>query len=615
MATYRITLDTRKGPWLGEPVRVRSGDAKSCVIVASVTEGGTAKDMSGLKASFRCLKPDKTIVQDDQCTISGNQVSYTLADQVAAVPGEAAAAYFAILNEDGTVIDSTQSFVLVIEEGTGSASVSKDYISDIDTLIALIEQQRERYDAAERLRADAETKRVTAEDGRASAETARADAESARSRAEQGRAEAEDARVAAEGERADAESARASAETERAEAERGRVDAESAREGAEQARAEAESARAEAEGKRAEAETSRSTAEEGRSKAEAARAGAETSRADAESDRASAESARAEAESGRSDAEAERVAAEKSRVTSEGARGSAEQQRVTAEEGRATAEASRAKAEDARAAAETARADSQKANDAAQAKNNADQAANNLAAQGTKVKVCADGEYDGTSGEPTVDGENGVIYLTPIQSATGDNVYNEWLWVDGKFERIGTSGGTFSPITTDQVDSVVADKAPQGNEGLSLTGLSYLWSKLKAAFAPIVHRHVRADITDFPASLPASDVHDWAKAEAKPAYGLAEIGGLADALAAKQSRATYSTVSIAVADWSDGACTKDVDGVTADSVVRVGADPASELVASGAHVYCSAQGDGTLTFACVDVPSAVVTLNVEVREA
>lgn len=80
-------------------------------------------------------------------------------------------------------------------------------------------------------------------------------------------------------------------------------------------------------------------------------------------------------------------------------------------------------------------------------------------------------------------------------------------------------------------------------------------------------------------------------------------------------KTTYTKVTIATTDWASGTCTKDVPGVTTTSVVRVGADPASEIVASNAHVYCSAQGDGTLTFSCVDVPEATVTLNVEVREA
>lgn len=38
------------------------------------------------------------------------------------------------------------------------------------------------------------------------------------------------------------------------------------------------------------------------------------------------------------------------------------------------------------------------------------------------------------------------------------------------------------------------------------------------------HTHTKSDITDFPTSLPASDVYDWAKAPSKPSYTASEVG-------------------------------------------------------------------------------------------
>lgn len=38
------------------------------------------------------------------------------------------------------------------------------------------------------------------------------------------------------------------------------------------------------------------------------------------------------------------------------------------------------------------------------------------------------------------------------------------------------------------------------------------------------HTHTRKDITDFPTSLPASDVYPWAKQPSKPAYTVGEVG-------------------------------------------------------------------------------------------
>lgn len=77
---------------------------------------------------------------------------------------------------------------------------------------------------------------------------------------------------------------------------------------------------------------------------------------------------------------------------------------------------------------------------------------------------------------------------------------------------------------------------------------------------------------------------------------------------------TYTTVTIAVSDWSSLTATKSVDAVTQTSVIFCSADPSCEIVASDAHVYCSAQGDGTLTFSCVSVPESDVVMNIEVRK-
>lgn len=44
-------------------------------------------------------------------------------------------------------------------------------------------------------------------------------------------------------------------------------------------------------------------------------------------------------------------------------------------------------------------------------------------------------------------------------------------------------------------------------------------------FGPKAHTHKKSDITDFPTSLPASDVYAWAKASSKPSYSWGEITG------------------------------------------------------------------------------------------
>lgn len=185
-------------------------------------------------------------------------------------------------------------------------------------------------------------------------------------------------------------------------------------------------------------------------------------------------------------------------------------------------------AEAGREADQSANNDAQAENDAAQQKNNSDQAANNAAAQGLTAVLLGEGEYDPGTLEPTVDGAVGKMYLVPLpqaqtmaaalpmrfalssnedgtytatqaEAADGDT-YVEWLWINSSWERIGLSTATIDPVTTDQIDAVCSDSAPQGKQVLNLTGLSYLWAKLKAAFAAIAHTHAASDVTGLTAS-------------------------------------------------------------------------------------------------------------------
>ena len=55
------------------------------------------------------------------------------------------------------------------------------------------------------------------------------------------------------------------------------------------------------------------------------------------------------------------------------------------------------------------------------------------------------------------------------------------------------------------------------------------------------HKHVKADITDFPTSMPASDVYTWAKAASKPSYTIGEVSGN---LAASRISGTISAANL-----------------------------------------------------------------------
>ena len=76
------------------------------------------------------------------------------------------------------------------------------------------------------------------------------------------------------------------------------------------------------------------------------------------------------------------------------------------------------------------------------------------------------------------------------------------------------------------------DTKTNGQKELSLAGHTH-------SYAASTHTHTKAQITDFPSSLPASDVYAWAKAASKPTYTYSEVG----AAAASHSHSGYATTA------------------------------------------------------------------------
>lgn len=71
-----------------------------------------------------------------------------------------------------------------------------------------------------------------------------------------------------------------------------------------------------------------------------------------------------------------------------------------------------------------------------------------------------------------------------------------------------------------------ADAATQDASGNIITSTYATKTELTnglAGKAPSSHTHTKSQITDFPTSMPASDVYSWAKASSKPSYSWSEI--------------------------------------------------------------------------------------------
>lgn len=93
-------------------------------------------------------------------------------------------------------------------------------------------------------------------------------------------------------------------------------------------------------------------------------------------------------------------------------------------------------------------------------------------------------------------------------------------------------------------------------------------------------------------------------------------GGVSEAVAGTdyQSPVKSATVTLSANAWSGNSQTINVSNVTANSLVTVAPAPTAQNRTAylEAGVYCSAQGAGTLTFVCEDVPSISLNINIQI---
>ena len=149
--------------------------------------------------------------------------------------------------------------------------------------------------------------------------------------------------------------------------------------------------------------------------------------------------------------------------------------------------------------------------------------------------------FDPSTSEPsanwfvTIEGK-----LEKIEKDILDNHVYEWAKQPEKptytpeeigAEKAGTSDGIFRSAmkyTDGEISRLENTVIPNNVSALDkkITDLNQTVVNLQDTKAEKIHKHLVADITDFPTSLPASDVHDWAKAETKPTYTHDEVGAL-----------------------------------------------------------------------------------------
>lgn len=131
----------------------------------------------------------------------------------------------------------------------------------------------------------------------------------------------------------------------------------------------------------------------------------------------------------------------------------------------------------------------------------------------------------------TADANKSVKYATSAGNASkvNNHTVNIDVPADAKFTDTNTWRGIQNNLTSDSTDQSLS--AAQGKALKALVD----------GKAPTSHKHTKSQITDFPSSMPASDVYAWAKAATKPSYTKAEVGlGNVDNTADKDKSVKYA---------------------------------------------------------------------------
>ena len=135
------------------------------------------------------------------------------------------------------------------------------------------------------------------------------------------------------------------------------------------------------------------------------------------------------------------------------------------------------------------------------------------------------------------------VYFKDGKPVATTYALNKTVPADAKFTDTNTWRGIQNNLTSDSTDQSLS--AAQGKALKTLVD----------GKAPASHKHTKSQITDFPTSMPASDVYAWAKAATKPSYTKAEVGlGNVDNTADKNKSVNYAT--------SAGSATTGLNGVS-----------------------------------------------------
>ena len=133
-------------------------------------------------------------------------------------------------------------------------------------------------------------------------------------------------------------------------------------------------------------------------------------------------------------------------------------------------------------------------------------------------------DTNGTSADVAVKGLGSAAYTNSSAYAISGHTHN--------YAGSSSAGGAANSVANSMVVKLNGGSTEGTNlftfNGSAAKTVNITASGIGAAASS--HTHTKSQITDFPTSLPASDVYSWAKASTKPSYAWSEITGKPDLL-------------------------------------------------------------------------------------
>ncbi len=221
------------------------------------------------------------------------------------------------------------------------------------------------------------------------------------------------------------------------------------------------------------------------------------------------------------------------------------------------------------------------------------------------------------------EGQEHIIYLVP-KEGDGSDVHDEYIWVDGSWELVGSTQIEIGPATESQ-DGLMTRQHVQrlgaAEIGLSTaqqsiaalrTGMTAVQTSLQSHLTNVGNPH---NVTKGQVGLGnVDDTSDLDKPISRAAQAALDAKADASALAQYQRAFASRTVRLTAAGWQGLRQTVQAPGLTPDAavvLVSYAPDSYEDYVASG--VRAVAQGAGTITFACDSVPEGDVEAEVAYR--